>query len=145
MVLRFIARNMGLVKSGLASRRIIGLAKRGAVASFSIVTVTAILLGVRHLGGLQSLELIAFDYLVRLRSPKTTPDPRILVITITEQARHPIAEKVALLRPSERSTLKKSTIPTTSGYWSGLVSRYSYRTRSHRDEVIGAEYLTSDC
>ena len=61
------------------------LAKRGAIASLSIVGVTAGLLGVRYLGGLQPLELIAFDQLVRLRSHATTPDPRLLVITITEQ------------------------------------------------------------
>lgn len=46
-------------------------------------TVAGLVLGVRHLGGLQGLELVAFDQMVRLRPPEAT-DPRILVVAITE-------------------------------------------------------------
>jgi CHASE2 domain-containing sensor protein/class 3 adenylate cyclase len=69
------------------------------VVVMGAIAVTGTLLGVRHLGGLQSLELIAFDELVRLRPQKTAPDPRILVIAITEkdiqdQKRWPISDQV---------------------------------------------------
>jgi adenylate cyclase len=47
------------------------------------LTVTGVLLGVQQLGGLQPLELVAFDTMVRLR-PDRGVDPRLLVVTITE-------------------------------------------------------------
>jgi CHASE2 domain-containing sensor protein/class 3 adenylate cyclase len=80
-----IARKIGISRSGLANKRIVALAKRGAIASLSVVAVTVGLLGVRHQGGLQPLELAAYDQFVRLRSNTTATDPRILVVTITEQ------------------------------------------------------------
>jgi len=46
-------------------------------------TVSVLLLAVRHLGGLQGLELAAFDRLVQLR-PDPGPDPRLLVVEVTE-------------------------------------------------------------
>ena len=75
------------------------IAQRGALASFATILVTGFLLGVRHWGGLEPLELVAFDHLMRSRTPETTPDPRILVITITEkdirsQQRWPIPDLV---------------------------------------------------
>ncbi len=54
-----------------------------AVMLTSIVT-TALLMGVRYFGVLQSWELMAFDHLLRLR-PQEKPDSRILVIEITEE------------------------------------------------------------
>lgn len=48
------------------------------------IAVTGTLLGVRHLGWLQPLELNAFDVMVRSRSDAAL-DPRLLVVTITEQ------------------------------------------------------------
>lgn len=80
-----IARKVGISKPDLDSMGVMALVKRGAIASLSMMTITATLLGVRHLGGLQPLELMAFDHLVRLRSNQTAPDPRILAIAITEQ------------------------------------------------------------
>ena len=47
-------------------------------------TVSILLLGVRHLGGLQHLELMTFDRLVQLR-PDPGPDPRLLVVEVTEE------------------------------------------------------------
>ncbi|NJM49016.1 MAG: CHASE2 domain-containing protein [Alkalinema sp. RU_4_3] len=44
---------------------------------------TATVLGLRHLGALQPLELQAFDQVLRLR-PAESPDQRLLIITITE-------------------------------------------------------------
>lgn len=47
------------------------------------VAVTALLVGARHQGVLERLELGAFDQSLRMR-PALTPDPRILVVTIAE-------------------------------------------------------------
>jgi len=85
--------------SELASSRVVAIAKWLTVASFAPIAVTSLILGVRYLGGLQPLELIAFDQFVRLRPEETKPDPRILVITITEadiqrQKQWPISDRV---------------------------------------------------
>lgn len=48
------------------------------------VLVTISIVAVRYLGGLQPLELKAFDYLMSWR-PREQPDPRLLVVTITEK------------------------------------------------------------
>ncbi|MEH2270394.1 MAG: CHASE2 domain-containing protein [Nostoc sp.] len=47
------------------------------------VVVTALVMGVRHLGLLQAAELKAFDQLLRLR-PSEQPDRRLLVVAIAE-------------------------------------------------------------
>jgi len=49
----------------------------------STVLVAALVIGARYLGWLQSWELKAFDQSLRLR-PDEPPDPRLLIITITE-------------------------------------------------------------
>jgi CHASE2 domain-containing sensor protein len=46
--------------------------------------ITVLVMGVRYLGLLQSLELQAFDRLLQLR-PDEKPDSRLLVVTITEE------------------------------------------------------------
>lgn len=51
-----------------------------AIASLS---VTSLVWGIRQTGGLQHLEVQAFDQLTRLRGDQTT-DPRLLVVTVTE-------------------------------------------------------------
>ena len=48
------------------------------------IAVTGLLIALRQVGGLQSLELFAFDYMVRLQSERD-PDPRLLVVEITEE------------------------------------------------------------
>lgn len=50
-----------------------------------IISIVAIagLVGVKQLGGLQSLELRLFDWRVRLR-PEAEPDDRLLVVAVTE-------------------------------------------------------------
>jgi CHASE2 domain-containing sensor protein len=58
--------------------------------------VTALLVGVRLVGWLQPLELATYDSLVRLR-PDASPDPRILVVAVTEadiqaQKRFPLSD-----------------------------------------------------
>lgn len=55
------------------------------LASLAIVStlVTSFVLGMRLLGGLQGLELWAFDHLTQLK-PTEPPDDRILVVTIDE-------------------------------------------------------------
>ncbi|HBB36144.1 MAG TPA: adenylate/guanylate cyclase domain-containing protein [Cyanobacteria bacterium UBA8803] len=54
------------------------------IVAIASMAATGLLLGVRHLGGLQPLELTAWDLMVRLR-PDEGSDPRLLVVAITEQ------------------------------------------------------------
>lgn len=55
----------------------------GLVVLLATVISTGLVLGIRGLGGLESLELAAYDRLMQLR-PTPEPDPRILVVGITE-------------------------------------------------------------
>ncbi|NJR66830.1 MAG: CHASE2 domain-containing protein, partial [Leptolyngbyaceae cyanobacterium CRU_2_3] len=48
------------------------------------VAIATFILGIRHLGLLQPLELQSFDQLLQLR-PEEKPDNRLLVVTITEE------------------------------------------------------------
>lgn len=54
------------------------------VAAVASLTVSGLTIGVKQLGWLQSLELKAYDGLVRLH-PNYTVDPRLLVVAITEE------------------------------------------------------------
>ncbi|MGI0488244.1 CHASE2 domain-containing protein [Pantanalinema rosaneae CENA516] len=47
------------------------------------VGIVGILLGIRHIGGLEGSELAIYDQMVRLRSD-APPDPRLLIVTITD-------------------------------------------------------------
>lgn len=55
--------------------------KLAALTSF---VVTGAVMGLRWIGGLQGLELGAFDQLMRLRAPEVA-DPRILVVEVTQE------------------------------------------------------------
>ncbi|MCZ0900038.1 CHASE2 domain-containing protein, partial [Microcoleus sp. HI-ES] len=62
------------------------------------IVVTGTLLGVRHLGGLQPLELNAYDLMVQLR-PDPGADPRLLIVEVTDRDisalnRWPISDRV---------------------------------------------------
>ncbi|NES25672.1 MAG: CHASE2 domain-containing protein, partial [Symploca sp. SIO3E6] len=59
----------------LVNARVVGLAT---------ISVTSVLLGLRYLDQLQPLELLAYDHLVRLRSPETELDSRLLLVKLTE-------------------------------------------------------------
>ncbi len=48
------------------------------------IAITALLVALRQIGGLQSLELLTFDYLTRLQADQG-PDPRLLVVEVTEE------------------------------------------------------------
>ncbi|MEM9925801.1 MAG: CHASE2 domain-containing protein [Cyanobacteria bacterium P01_D01_bin.50] len=48
------------------------------------IAITTLLMGVRYLGFLQTLELKAFDQLMQMR-PAEKPDSRLLVVTVTEE------------------------------------------------------------
>ncbi|MEL6554358.1 MAG: EAL domain-containing protein [Cyanobacteria bacterium J06621_11] len=48
------------------------------------LVITALLVALRQIGGLQSLELLAFDYMTRLQHDQG-PDSRLLVVEVTEQ------------------------------------------------------------
>ncbi len=51
----------------------------------SSLMIASIILGIRYLGWLQPLELWAYDHMMRLR-PAETPDDRILIVTIDDEA-----------------------------------------------------------
>ena len=48
------------------------------------IAITGLLIALRQLGGLQPLELFAFDAMVRLQAEQE-PDPRLLIVEITEE------------------------------------------------------------
>jgi diguanylate cyclase (GGDEF)-like protein len=58
------------------------LSVKQSIIIASIIT-TGLILSVRQLGGLQFLELVAFDQMVRLQ-PNAEPDSRLLIVKITE-------------------------------------------------------------
>ncbi len=75
-----------------------GLRVFGRHLTLATLTVTALLLLVRQLGFLQPLELAAYDSMVLVRPPDG-PDPRLLVVEITEedmraQKKWPLTDKV---------------------------------------------------
>jgi len=55
-----------------------------AVVAIATLVTSGAVLGVRHFHGLEPLELAIFDQMIRLR-PEEAPDPRIVVVGITEQ------------------------------------------------------------
>jgi CHASE2 domain-containing sensor protein/class 3 adenylate cyclase len=60
--------------------------KKLSVAKFGLISsllITVLIIGIRFIGLLQSLELQTFDYVMRLR-PDLGQDPRLLIIEITE-------------------------------------------------------------
>jgi CHASE2 domain-containing sensor protein len=57
--------------------------KIGSVVLVS-VAIASLIIGIRYLGLLQSWELQAFDQFLQLR-PEEKPDPRLLIVTITEE------------------------------------------------------------
>lgn len=67
-----------------SARRATPLGECLQVITLAGLLATAVVAGGRHLGWLQSAELWAFDRLMRLR-PSERPDPRLLLITITEE------------------------------------------------------------
>ncbi len=78
------------------------------IIGIASLAITGLLVGVRQLGGLQPLELAAFDLMVRVR-PDEGPDPRLLVVAITEtdikaQKQYPLSDLVLaqLLEQLER-------------------------------------------
>jgi len=78
------------------------------------IVVTGTLLGVRHLGWLQPLELKAFDLMVQLH-PDAGVDPRLLVVKITEEDirafnKWPISDRVLAKAIAELSRLEPAVI-----------------------------------
>lgn len=68
------------------------------VVGLAGLLATSAVAGMRYLGWLQPLELLAYDRMVQL-SPAASPDPRILVVGITEadiqaQKRFPLSDSV---------------------------------------------------
>jgi CHASE2 domain-containing sensor protein/tRNA A-37 threonylcarbamoyl transferase component Bud32 len=63
------------------------------VVAIATIAVTSVVLGLRQLGWLESLELGVYDRMTQLR-PQLPPDPRLLIVTIGE------ADLQALNRPT---------------------------------------------
>jgi CHASE2 domain-containing sensor protein len=53
---------------------------------------TGLVIGGRSLGGLQSIELVTYDQMLRLRPAEREPDPRLLIVTIDEQERENLGQ-----------------------------------------------------
>jgi len=70
----------GLIRK---SRKITGTLIKHPILLTSLFVVGSIL-GVRHIGGFQSWELLTYDQMIRLR-PDESPDPRLLLVTVTEE------------------------------------------------------------
>lgn len=81
------------------------------------VLVTALLYTARQLGGLQFLEMAAFDTMVRLR-PDKKPDPRLLIVGITE---------------SDLQTWQQSTLSDR------LVAKLIEQLQQYQPRVIGLD------
>jgi adenylate cyclase len=69
-----------------------------AVIAITTLLTSGVVLGVRHLGGVEYLELKIFDQMIRLRADEG-PDPRLVVVGITEediqqQQQWPISDRV---------------------------------------------------
>jgi len=78
------------------------------------MAVTVTLLGVRHLGWLQPVELNAFDLMVQLRSDPG-PDPRLLIVEITDRdinafKRWPLSDRVLAKAIAEIARLEPTAI-----------------------------------
>lgn len=54
------------------------------IAGITSLGISSLLMGIRFLGVLQAVELVAFDHLMRLR-PLESIDPRIVVVEVSEQ------------------------------------------------------------
>jgi CHASE2 domain-containing sensor protein len=86
--------------------------------------ITGMIVGVRHLGLLQSWELKALDNLMRLR-PEESLDPRLLIVTITEadiQAQNPDE-----LRGSLSDTTLKQLLETLNKHQPRVIGLDIYR------------------
>ncbi|MEG4962090.1 MULTISPECIES: adenylate/guanylate cyclase domain-containing protein [unclassified Microcoleus] len=82
--------------------------------AITCMVVTGTLLGVRHLGWLQPLELNAFDLMVQLR-PDPGADPRLLVVEITERdintiEKWPISDRTLAKAIAEIARLEPTAI-----------------------------------
>ena len=66
-----------------SDRQILPKWRRLQTVFLTSVVITSLVMGMRSLGMLQNWELHAFDQLMQLR-PDKKPDPRLLVVTVTE-------------------------------------------------------------
>ncbi|HEY7553569.1 MAG TPA: adenylate/guanylate cyclase domain-containing protein [Candidatus Binatia bacterium] len=69
------------------------------VSTLVILSISLGVIGLRGLGVLEPLELVAYDWCIRLRPDVSGPDPRIVLITITEddirkQGRWPLTDEI---------------------------------------------------
>lgn len=92
-----------------AHRSVLGSKRRLMLLPLVSLGITALILGGRHLGMLQSWELRSLDTLMQLR-PDEPPDSRLLVVTVTEddvQAQPPEQRRGSLSDQALAKVLKK--------------------------------------
>jgi adenylate cyclase len=68
------------------------------ISTLVVLSISLGVIGVRGLGVLEPLELVAYDWCIRLRPDASGPDPRIVLINITEddirkQGRWPLTDE----------------------------------------------------
>ncbi|GAB4381568.1 MAG: hypothetical protein Kow00121_40390 [Elainellaceae cyanobacterium] len=87
------ADNSEVVRVSKPASRLLFWRKSARVVAIASLVMSSLVLGIRQLGGLEPLELAAYDHMVRMR-PAAEPDPRLLIVEITE------ADLQALQRPT---------------------------------------------
>lgn len=116
------------------------------VAAASLVATVSIL-GIRHIGWLQSFELKAYDHLLQLR-PQEPPDSRLLIIEVTEadvQAQRDEQPQGSL---SDTSLSKLLTLLNQHGPVAiGLDIYRDYPTRNQKlnEQLAESDHLIAVC
>ncbi len=73
-----------LTQPEVISEKRLSLQRTLAIALLTSLAATALVGGIRFWGGLQTLELLAYDHMMQLR-PEEPPDSRLLVVTIDDE------------------------------------------------------------
>ncbi|NJN58721.1 MAG: CHASE2 domain-containing protein [Leptolyngbyaceae cyanobacterium SL_5_9] len=110
-------RQTKLAPSETLGQRIKSGLKVGAIATLAI---TSMVLGARQMGWLQAPEIAAFDQMTRLRQD-APPDPRLLVVAITE------ADLQALGRPTPSDASVTQVLQTLERYQPRVIGLDLYR------------------
>lgn len=90
------------------------------VVAIATLAITSMVLGARQMGWLQNPEIAAFDQMTRLRKD-APPDPRLLVVAITE------ADLQALGRPTPSDASVTEVLQTLQGYQPRVIGLDLYR------------------
>jgi adenylate cyclase len=123
---------------------------RAPLAASALVSVIISLgiIGLRNFGALEFLELAVYDWSLRLRPQAAVPDPRVLLITITEddirkQGRWPLTddvlaqvlEIVARSRPRAIALDMYRDIPVPPGH-----DKFNATLTAHRNIIVTTKF-----